>query len=59
MALLSLPNNARMLEYDSVDLLPDLVEDVFFEDVTIVDIEEAYTVGLDDWWGGFVSDMYL
>ncbi len=59
MALLSLPNSARMLEYDAVDLLPDLEEDVFFEDVVIVDLEEAFTVGLDDWWGGFVSDMYL
>ena len=59
MALLRLPEKARMLEYDAVDMLPDLEEDVFFDDVVIVDIEEAYTAGLDDWWGGFVADMYL
>ena len=59
MALLNLPKSARMLEYDSVDMLPDLEEDVFFDDIVIVDLEEAYTAGLDDWWGGFVSDMYL
>jgi hypothetical protein len=48
-----------MLGYDSIDLLPDLEEDVFFDDSTIVDIEESFLSGIDDWWGGFVADMYL
>lgn len=59
MALLSLAEKDRMVEYDCVDLLPDLEEDVFFDDVIITDLEDTFTSGLDDWWGGFVSDMYL
>lgn len=59
MALLTLTANEMMVEFLSVDLLPDLEEDVLYDDVIIVDLEESYTAGLDDWWGGFVSDMYL
>ncbi len=59
MALLALPKNVRMLEYDSVDLLPSLEEDVFFDDIDTIDLEEMFTASLEDWWGGFVSDMYL
>ena len=59
MALLGLSKRERMLEYDSVDLLPDLEESVFFGDVLIPDLEDAFVLGMDDWWGDFVSDMYL
>jgi hypothetical protein len=59
MALLRLPENVRMLGFDCIALLPDLEEDVFFEDTMIVDLEESFVAGLDDWWSGFVTDMYL
>lgn len=59
MALLSLSESEIMTEFVSVGLLPGLEEDVLYDDVIIVDLEEAYTAGIDDWWGGFVSDMYL
>lgn len=59
MALFGLSCRERMLEYDCIDLLPDLEEDVQFVDVIVPDLEESFTAGLDDWWGDFVSDMYL
>lgn len=59
MALLNLTTREREAEYECVLLLPDLEVDVYYDDVNIVDLEESYVSGLDDWWGGFVSDMYL
>ena len=59
MSVLGLPQQERMLEYDSIDLLPDLEESVFFGDVLIPDLEDSFLLGLDDWWGDFVADMYL
>lgn len=58
-ALLGLRERDRMLEYDSIELLPDLEEDVLFVDLTISDLEDTFTSGLDDWWGGFTEDMFL
>jgi hypothetical protein len=48
-----------MIEYDCIDLLPDLEEDVLFVDVLASDLEESYASGLEDWWPSFVSDMFL
>jgi hypothetical protein len=48
-----------MLEYECIDLLPDLEEDVLFVDVLVSDPEESYVSGMEDWWPGFVSDMFL
>lgn len=59
MALLSLAKQFRMIQYECVDLLPDLEEDILFVDTTIPDLEESFVSGLDDWWGDFVSDMCL
>lgn len=59
MALLTLGAGERMVEYDCVDLLPDLEEDVYFEDTAVIGIEDAYTSAIDEWWPGFVSDLYL
>lgn len=59
MALLTLTNRDRELEYDAVDLLPGLEDDVFFEDDMLVELVVCYTDGLEDWWGGFISDMNL
>ena len=59
MALFGLSKRARMLEYDCIDLLPELEEDVQFVDIVIPDLEESFCAGLDEWWDGFVSDMYL
>ena len=59
MALLTLSRAELDLEYDCVLLLPDLEEAVYFEDSMIVGMEDAYVEGMDDWWDGFVSDMYL
>jgi uncharacterized radical SAM superfamily protein len=58
-ALLGLAGKERMLEYECIDLLPDLEEDVLFVDVLIPDSEESYASGMEDWWPGFVSDMFL
>jgi hypothetical protein len=49
----------KNIEYDCVDLLPDLEEDVLFVDVLVPDIEESFCSGLDEWWAEFVSDMFL
>ena len=59
MALLGLQAGDRMLEYECIDLLPDLEEDGFFVDTVIPDLEESFVSGLDDWWGDFISDMCL
>lgn len=59
MVVLGLPERDRMLEYDCIELLPDLEEGVLSADIVIPDIEESFISGLDDWWGGFVADMYL
>ena len=49
----------KVFDREGIELLPDLAEDVLFEDVLVVDIEQDYTAGMDDWWGDFVSDMFL
>ena len=49
----------KVFDREGIELLPDLTEDVLFEDVLVVDIEQDYTAGMDDWWGDFVSDMFL
>lgn len=59
MALLTLSARERELEYQCVDLLPDLEVDVYYEDVLLVSLGDAYSDGMDDWWDGFVSDGYL
>lgn len=59
MALLGLSKHDRMLEYQCIDLLPDLEESVFFCDVMVPDIESSFVEGLDDWWGDFLADIYL
>ena len=59
MPLLGLPPRERMLEYDSIELLPDLEESVLFVDVLIPDLEDSFELGMEDWWGDFVADMYL
>ncbi|MDR3254086.1 MAG: hypothetical protein LBT31_00780 [Synergistaceae bacterium] len=59
MALLGMADRDRNVEYDCVDLLPDLEEDVLFVDVLVPGIEEAYTLGIDEWWGEFICEMFL
>ncbi|MDR0654326.1 MAG: hypothetical protein LBG12_13615 [Synergistaceae bacterium] len=60
MAVLGLSKQDRMIEYNCIDLLPDLENDVLgSEDVTIPGIEESFILGLEDWWPGFVTDMCL
>ena len=59
MALLGLKDNEKIVEYECIDLLPDLEEDVIFWDVLIPDLEESYASGMDDWWAGFVADLFL
>ena len=59
MALFGIADRDRMIEYDCIDLLPDLEEDVLFVDVLASDLEESYASGLEDWWPSFVSDMFL
>ena len=49
----------KVFDREGIELLPDLAEDVLFEDVLVVDTEQDYTAGMDDWWGDFVSDMFL
>ncbi|MDR1514874.1 MAG: hypothetical protein LBS45_04200 [Synergistaceae bacterium] len=58
MANLGLAHNERMLEYECIDLLPDLEEDVLFADVLIPDLEESYVSGMEEWWPEFVFDMF-
>jgi hypothetical protein len=48
-----------MVEYNCIDLLPDLEDDVLGSDVIIPAIEESFIMGLEDWWPGFVTDMCL
>jgi hypothetical protein len=59
MALLGMADRDRNIEYDCVDLLPDLEEDVLFVDVLVPDLEESFVSGIDEWWSEFVSDMFL
>ena len=59
MPVLGLTPSERMLEYDSIDLLPDLEESVLFVDVLVPDLEDSFELGMEDWWGDFVADMYL
>lgn len=49
----------KILDREGIELLPDLAEDVLFEDLLVIDIEEGYTAGMDEWWSGFISDMFL
>lgn len=59
MALLNLSAQDRMLDYGCVDLLPELEEDVFFADTLVLDLEESFVLGIDGWWGDFISDFCL
>ncbi|MDR2780781.1 MAG: hypothetical protein LBB28_06620 [Synergistaceae bacterium] len=59
MALLGLSERERMTEYNCIELLPELEEDVFCVDVIIPPIDESFVSGLDDWWANFVADMCL
>ncbi|MDR3332064.1 MAG: hypothetical protein LBT08_05490 [Synergistaceae bacterium] len=59
MAVLGMSKGDRMLEYECIELLPDLEEDVFFVDILIPDLEESYVAGLDDWWGDFIAGSNL
>ncbi|MDR0764303.1 MAG: hypothetical protein LBE65_01765 [Synergistaceae bacterium] len=59
MAVLGLSKHDRMIEYNCIDLLPDLEDDVLSCDVIIPAIEESFSMGLDDWWPSFVADMCL
>jgi hypothetical protein len=59
MALINMAVRDRMLEYESIGLLPALEEDVLFVDVVIPGAEESFVSGLDEWWPGFVSDVFL
>jgi hypothetical protein len=59
MAVLGLPMRDRMVEYDCINLLPDLEDDVFAEDVILPAIEESFSSGLDDWWAVFIADVCL
>lgn len=59
MPILGLLPRERMLEYDCIDLLPDLEESVLFVDVLIPDLEDSFELGMEDWWGDFVADMHL
>jgi hypothetical protein len=59
MALLGLSGRERMTEYNCIELLPGLEEDVFDTDVIIPSIEESFVSGWDDWWANFVADMCL
>jgi uncharacterized radical SAM superfamily protein len=59
MALLGLSERERMAEFNCVELLPDLEEDVLCSDVIIPSVDEAFVCGWDDWWANFVADMCL
>jgi hypothetical protein len=59
MAVLGIPKKDRMLTFSRVDLLPDLEEEVLFNDVVIPDLIESYESGLDDWWGDFIAGSNL
>jgi hypothetical protein len=59
MALLGLSERERMTEYNCIELLPGLEEDVFCADVIIPSIDESFSSGWDDWWASFVADMCL
>jgi|GEM_PF-5682863 len=59
MALLGVSPRERMLDYGGIEMLPDLVEDVFFVDALVLDLEESFVSGIEDWWGEFISDMCL
>lgn len=59
MALLNLSRQDRMLDYRCVDLLPELEEDVFFDDTLILSLEESFMSGIDGWWSDFISDLSL
>ena len=49
----------RMIDYESLLLLPGLEEAILFTDIIIPDLEESFSAGIDDWWGGFIADMCL
>ena len=59
MALLGMCVKERIVDYDSLLLLPGLEENVLFDDIIIPDLDESFTAGIDDWWGGFIADMCL
>jgi hypothetical protein len=59
MAVLGLCAEDRMVEYEAVNLLPDLEASVLFDDVLIPGMEDAFISGIDDWWGSFIADMCL
>ena len=49
----------RIVDYDCILLLPGLEEGILFTDMIIPDLEESFSAGIDDWWGGFIADMCL
>lgn len=49
----------KIMDREGIELLPDLTEDVLFEDLLVIDTEEDYTAGMDEWWSDFISDMFL
>jgi hypothetical protein len=59
MALLGLSEREKMTEYNCIELLPGLEEDVFSVDVIVPSIDESFVSGWDDWWANFVADMCL
>jgi hypothetical protein len=59
MAVLGLTEENRMVEYECVELLPGLENDVFCSDVETPSIEESFESGFDDWWANFMADMCL
>jgi hypothetical protein len=59
MAVLGLSERERMVEYNCVNLLPGLENDVFASEVIFPVIEESFISGMDDWWASFIADMCL
>ncbi|MDR3353885.1 MAG: hypothetical protein LBO21_02460 [Synergistaceae bacterium] len=59
MAVLGISEKERLLTFNSIDLLPDLEEEVFFDDIVIPDLVESYECGMDDWWGDFIAGSNL
>ena len=49
----------KILETEAISLLPDLEEDVLFEDSLFLSEEESFTASLDEWWGDFIFDISM
>ncbi|GHV28712.1 hypothetical protein FACS1894167_06520 [Synergistales bacterium] len=59
MALLQMREADRMLEYDCIQMLPDLEDDVLSVDIIIPCLEDSFVFGMEDWWDDFVSDWFM